>query len=100
MGYTVPMDTSKPIRIEDIVADPKGVASLTTRHLKVLYDRLRTTNETIYHYDYDGEESMAADVRNIHIAMRLLKDELDKRPHIPNKKEGKALRRAAAKRGR
>lgn len=32
--------------------------------------------------------------------LRMLKDELDRRPHLPNKKDGKAERRAAAKAGK
>ena len=85
------MDTSKPIEPSDIVkATPAEIAKLTHRHVHALYDRWRLVSWWDWQTPTAYEKDCVA-------AAAILKAELARRPHVPNKKEGKAIRRAAAK---
>lgn len=90
------MDTSKPINPWDIVEASAGdIAKLTHRHIHALFKRWRTVGWTLR----DWEEPEYGE-RMYMKATAILQAELARRPHVPNKKESKALRQAAAKAGR
>lgn len=95
------MDTSKPLTPADIVAaSPEDIASLTTRHIHSMFKRWRVTEAHIgYEHSIYDTDPTAGD-KQLGKAVRILREELVKRPHVPNKKEAKELRRIAAKRGR
>lgn len=99
------MDTSKPITIQQLMdASDADLATLTTRHLFSIYRGLQQADAYNGHYghdDYDwNNDKHGPETQKTHSLMDRLKAILDTRPHVPNKKEGKALRREAAKRGR
>ena len=88
------MDTSKPIEPWHIVAaTPAEIAKLTHRHVHILYDRWRFVSWEEWETPTESEQMYEK-------ATAILKAELARRPHVPNKKESKALRQAAAKAGR
>lgn len=89
------LDTSKPIRPEDIVAaSDADIASMNTRHILALYQKWCP-------HDWDNGVSYGVPLtpweKMVREAVIRLGKELDKRPHVPNKKEAKELRRQAAK---
>lgn len=90
------MDTSHKIYPWHVVAaTPAEIAKLTTRHLKALHQEWRVVGLSVREWETpDKHTQMYID------ACKILVEELARRPHVPNKAEGKALRRAAAKRGR
>lgn len=95
------MDTSKPIEPWHIVAaTPAEIAKLTHRHVHILYDRWRNVGFRASYddleYGFKPDEHELVYIK----ATAILKAELARRPHVPNKKESKALRQAAAKAGR
>ena len=69
--------------------DLKPLSEYSTRQLKQILDSARACGGSYQPYDY-GPAYEFSDI----------KAEMDTREHIPNKKEAKALRREAAKRGR
>jgi len=87
------MDTSKPLNPWVIVeATPDDISKLTTRHIHALFTCWRTIGWCLRDWDEpDYGEQMYMK------ATAILKAELARRPHVPNKKESKALRQAAAK---
>lgn len=89
------MDTSKPITYQQVAAASDAeLATLTTRHAKELHRRWALEHASDTHYsESDGDPDK-------NYAIIRLKALLDTRPHVPNKKEAKAARQAAAKRGR
>lgn len=98
------IDTSKAVSESEIVAaGAVGVAGLTTRHILSLY-RLFRHRQTYYVYGkwYDYHPGVEDDPEYAmrKSAMRMLTDELSKRPHVLNKRDGSAARRVAAKRKR
>lgn len=93
------MDTSKPITPERIVSiSDSELETLTTKHALVLYRSL-AGNITSAFYEKECGYGDGPTTTLTQAAIRL-KALLDTRPHVPNKKESKAARQAAAKRGR
>ena len=92
------MDTSKPIRPEDIIAaSDADIAGMNTRHIHSLFKRWSVTDHVLSYRRSWGDTTITSDEDALHRAVVRLQAELLKRPHVPNKKEGKELRRKAAK---
>lgn len=90
------MDTSKPIQPWDIVkATQSEISDLTTRHIHAMFVCWRTVGLSRREWE-DRDDA----VDMYEKATAILKAELSRRPHVPNKKEAKAIRQAAAKAGR
>lgn len=99
LGYTILMDTSKPITYTCIVAATDAeLATLSTRHAKALHRSLSSglAQECVA----SARGWRDAPDPDIDKAVTRLKALLDTRPHVPNKAEAKLARQAAAKRGK
>ena len=72
----------------------QNLPGLHVRQLLARLRRLRAAQSTLLHYA-GATEAQAQ--QEFGAAIAALKAELAKRPHVPNKQEAKALRRAAAK---
>jgi hypothetical protein len=82
------VDTSKPVTVQRIIdATDADLETLTTRHLLGLLKRSRN----FYPEWEDNDE-------NAERAVTRLKAVLAKRPHVPKRRESKAMRQLAAKR--
>ena len=96
------MDTSHRINPIDVInATDEQLEKLTTPHALVLFRRYTRDMSYIW-YDIergrDSEDSQ--ELKDYQTASVRLQKLLATRPHVPNKKDGKALRREAAKRKR
>jgi hypothetical protein len=96
------MDTSHRINPSDIInATDDDLKYLTTAHALDLYRRFTRSISFIWcdiERGYASEDSQ--ELKDYQAASARLQKLLATRPHVPNKKEGKALRREAAKRKR
>ncbi len=73
------------------------IAELEKLHTKAL---LKLLKESRYWCPYGCEPNTCDDSEEKEYPTELIKEVLKTREHIPNKKEAKALRQAAAKKGR
>jgi hypothetical protein len=81
MSYTLlEFDWKQPDRTE--LEKKRRLLAMHTRELKIGLDIARAHGYWDYGFTYNFDE---------------IKEELDKRPHIPNKKEGEKLRREKQK---
>lgn len=69
-------------------------------HTKQLLKKLRGHNICLstYCYEYCKNSSICSKIKDENVA--LLRDILKNRPHVPNKKESKELRKARIKKGK